>query len=65
MKIKDFLQNFIEQSFHTCIEVYDKHNFETYKFYHASEVIDRFGYYTVKEWTICNNILKITIQTQF
>lgn len=65
MKIKDFLQNFVGQSTGTRIEVYDKHSFKTYQFHHVQEVIDRLGYYSIKEWTICNNILKITIQTQF
>lgn len=65
MKIKNFLQNFVGQSIGTRIEVYDKHSFKTYQFNHVQEVINCLGYYSVKEWTICDNILKITIQTQF
>ena len=60
MKIKDFLQNFVGQSTDTLIEVYDKHSFKTYQFHPVQEVIDRLGYYSVKEWTICDNILKIS-----
>lgn len=60
MKIKDFLQNFVGQSTGTRIEVYDKHSFKTYQFHHVQEVIDRLGYYSVKEWTIDDNILKIS-----
>lgn len=60
MKIKDFLENFNGDN---LIRIYDGHDFSTYNY--IQEAMSSYGYYTVKSWNIVDNILKITIQSQF
>lgn len=62
MKIKDFLENF-DGTNH--IEIYDKHDFSTHRFNNVHNAIQAYGYFSVRYWTIDNNKLKITIQSQF
>lgn len=62
MKVKEFLENFTGDNH---IKIYDMHNFDTHRFNNANEAIRQFGYYTVREWKIIDNVLKITIRTQF
>lgn len=62
MKLKDLFANFTGDNF---IEIYDEHSFETHKYHHIREAIDNFGYYTVKEWNVVDNMVKIKIRTQF
>ena len=38
---------------------------DTHRYNNANEAIRQFGYYTVREWKIIDNALKITIRTQF
>ena len=57
MKVKEFLENFTGDNH---IKIYDMHRFNN-----ANEAIRQFGYYTVREWKIIDNVLKITIRTQF
>lgn len=47
------------------IKIYDVHSFDTHRFNNANEAIRQFGYYTVRQWKINDNVLKITIRTQF
>lgn len=60
MKIKDFLENFNGDN---LIRIYDGYDFITYNY--IQEAISSYGYSTVKSWNIVDNILKITIQSQF
>lgn len=60
MKIKDFLENFNGDN---LIRLYDGYDFRTYNY--IQEAISSYGYSTVKSWNIVDNILKITIQSQF
>lgn len=60
MKIKDFLENFNGDN---LIRIYDGYDFSTYNY--IQEAISSYGYSTVKNWNIADNILKITIQSQF
>ena len=62
MKVKEFLENFTGDNH---IKIYDMHNFDTHRFNNANEAIRQFGYYTVREWKIIDNVLKITIRTQY
>ena len=47
------------------IKIYDMHSFDTHRFNNANEAIRQFGYYTVREWNVVDNVLKVTIRTQF
>ena len=60
MEIKDFLENFNGS---TLIRIYDGYDFSTYNY--IQEAISSYGCSTVKSWNIVDNILKITIQSQF
>ena len=62
MKIKDFLMNFDGNNY---IEIYDLSNFNTHKFNLVYNAITDYGHYKIKKWFIDENILKITIQSQF
>lgn len=62
MKVKEFLENFTGDNH---IKIYDMHSFDTHRYNNANEAIRQFGYYTVREWKIIDNVLKITIRTQF
>lgn len=62
MKIKDFLENF-NGSNH--IKIFDRFNFQTQRYNNAKNAISDYGYFTVRHWTIEENVLIITIQTQF
>ena len=62
MKVKELLENFIGDNH---IKIYDMHSFDTCRFNNVNEAIRQFGYYTVREWKINDNVLKITIRTQF
>ena len=65
MKVKDLLEDFIDNN--SCsIEVYDRSDYNNvYNFNYSTEVIEQFGYFTLKEWRVENNTLKIVVQTQF
>ena len=54
MKVKEFLENFTGDNH---IKIYDMHNFDTHRFNNANEAIRQFGYYTVREWKIIDNVL--------
>ena len=62
MKVKEFLENFTGDNH---IKIYDIYSFDTHRYNNANEAIRQFGYYTVREWKIIDNVLKITIRTQF
>ena len=62
MKVKDFLENFNGMNH---IKIFDRHSFKTYRYNNSKNAINDYGYYSVKSWTIENNVLEITIQTQF
>ena len=62
MKVKEFLENFTGDNH---IKIYEMHSFDTHRYNNANEAIRQFGYYTVREWKIIDNVLKITIRTQF
>lgn len=62
MKIKDFLENF-EGTNH--IKIYDKFSFQTRRYINVRDAISDYGYFTVRNWTIAENVLVITIQTEF
>ena len=65
MKVKDLLEDFIDNN--SCsIEVYDRSDCNNvYNFSYSTEVVKQFGYFTLKEWRVENNILKIVVQTHF
>lgn len=62
MKIKDFLQNFRGTNH---IKIYDKFSFQTQRYNNVKNAINDYGYFTVQSWTMEENVLVITIQTQF
>lgn len=64
MKIKDFLENF-QGTNH--IKIFDKYDFSTHRYNNTVEAINDYGHYSVKSWDINNNnnVLMITIQSQF
>lgn len=62
MKIKDFLENFNSTNH---IKICDRSDFSTHRFNNPKEAIEKFGYFTVKSWEIAENVLIITIQSQF
>ena len=62
MKVKDFLGNFNGINH---IKIFDKFSWETKRYNNVRNAIDDYGYFTVKHWTIEDNVLIITIQTQF
>ncbi len=62
MKVKELLENFKGDNH---IKIYDMHSFDTHRFNNANEAIRQFGYYTVREWNVVDNVLKVTIRTQF
>ena len=62
MKIKDFLENFNGTNH---IKIYDRHSFKTHRYNNSRNAINDYGYCSVRSWTIENNVLVITIQTQF
>ena len=62
MKIKDFLENFNGTNH---IKIFDKFSFQTQRYNSAKNVINDYGYFTISHWTIEENVLIITIQTQF
>lgn len=62
MKIKDFLENFNGMNH---IKIFDRYSFKTYRYNNSKNAINDYGYYSVKSWSIENNVLEITIQTQF
>ena len=62
MKVKELLENFIGDNH---IKIYDMHSFDTCRFNNVNEAVRQFGYYAVREWKINDNVLKITIRTQF
>ena len=62
MKIKDFLENF-QGTNH--IKIYDKHDFSTHRYNDVNMAIKEYGYFSVRSWDIEENVLVITIQSQF
>ena len=62
MNVKDFLENFIGM---IHIKIYDRFSFQTRRYNDVRNAISDYGYFTVKSWTIKENVLVITIQTQF
>lgn len=62
MKIKDFLENFNGANH---IKIFDKFSFQTQRYNSAKNAINDYGYFTISHWTIEENVLIITVQTQF
>ena len=62
MKVKDFLKDF-QGTNH--IKIYDKSDFSTHRYNDANRAIKDYGYFSVRNWNIEENVLVITIQTQF
>lgn len=62
MKVKDFLENF-EGTNH--IKIYDRFSFQTQRYNDVRNAIADYGYFTVRNWTISENVLIITIQSEF
>ena len=62
MKVKDFLENFNGMNH---IKIFDRYSFATHRYNSVGNAINDYGYFTVKSWTIEENVLVITIQTQF
>lgn len=62
MKIKDFLRNFRGKNH---IKIYDRYDFSTHRYNESQSAINEYGYYTVRSWTIEENVLVIIIQSQF
>ncbi|RHP46418.1 hypothetical protein [Clostridium sp. AF32-12BH] len=62
MKVKEFLRVY---SGDNQVRIYDAFDFKSHQFTHVSEAIKEFGYYTVKEWNVIDDILLITISSQF
>lgn len=62
MKVKDFLENFNGVNH---IKIYDRFSFQTRRYNNTRNAISDYGYFTVRSWTIEENVLVITIQTQF
>jgi hypothetical protein len=62
MKVKDFLENFNGTNH---IKIYDRFSFQTHRYNNVRNAISDYGYFTVRGWTIAENVLIITIQTQF
>lgn len=62
MKVKDFLENFNGVNH---IKIYDRFSFQTRRYNDVRNAISDYGYFTVRSWTIEENVLVITIQTQF
>lgn len=62
MKVKDFLENFNGMNY---IKIFDRHSFATHRYNNVGNAIKDYGYFTVRSWTIEENVLVITIQTQF
>lgn len=62
MNIRDFLENFTGDNH---IKIYDQHDFDTHRFNDKQSAIKSFGHFTVREWKIVDNVLKITIRSQF
>ena len=62
MQVKDLLKNFNGTNH---IKIFDKSNFQTYRYNSVENAINDYGYFTVRGWTIEGNVLVITISTQF
>ena len=62
MRVKDFLQNFRGTNH---IKIYNKFSFYTRRYNNVKNAINDCGDFTVQSWTIEENVLVITIQTQF
>ena len=62
MKVKDFLKDFNGTNH---IKIFDRFNLQTRRYNDVKNAISDYGYFIVRSWTIEENILVITIQTQF
>lgn len=62
MNVKEFLEKFNGMNH---IKIYDMYGFQTHRYNDVRNAINDYGYYDVKGWRIENNVLVITIQTQF
>ena len=62
MEVKDFLANFNGMNH---IKIFDTFNFETRRYNNVRNAISDYGHFTVRHWTVEDNVLVITIQTQF
>lgn len=62
MKVKDFLKDFNGTNH---IKIFDRFNFQTRRYNDVRNTISDYGYFVVRSWTIEENVLVITIQTQF
>lgn len=62
MKVKDFLENFKGKN---SIIIFDRDKSATRRYNNVGNVINDYGHFAAISWTIEENVLVITIQTQF
>lgn len=62
MKIIELLKNFFGNN---EVQIKDDFNYDIHSFKNYEQAILYFGHYTVKNWHIENNVLYISIQSQF
>ena len=62
MRVKDFLEKF-NGSNH--IKIFDKSTFSTRRYNNVKKAINDYDRFMVEHWTIEDNVLIISIKTQF
>lgn len=62
MKIRELLKNFFGDN---EVQVKDDHDYSIHKFKNYEQAILNYGHFTVKNWHIENDVLYISIQSQF
>ena len=63
MKVKDFLE--LCESDYCSISVYDKSTYTRKLYHYTQEVMRKYGYNTLLSWKLDNDVLRITVQTEF
>lgn len=62
MKIRELLKNF---NGNNKVIVYDSHDYSTHKYSNFEQAILNYGHFTVKHWSVENDVITISIQSQF
>lgn len=62
MKVRELLKDF---SGNNKVIIYDSHNYSTHDCRNFEQAILNYGHYTVRTWSIENDVITISIRSQF
>lgn len=62
MKVRELLKDF---NGNNKVNIYDRHDWTTHEYRNYEQAILNYGHFTVRNWRVENDVITISIQSQF